>query len=111
MKISVKRFLGIHLPVPAAIIIYLALQIKCPVKYFFHIDCPTCGMTRAMFALFRGDFAAYIHFNPMALPFLLILLFGLPGRLFPIKSKVKNLIIIIGASCVLFVYILRLFFV
>ncbi len=74
MKISVKRFWGIHLPVLAAIIIYLTLQMKCPIKYYFHIDCPTCGMTRAMFALFRGDFAAYIHFNPMALPFLLILL-------------------------------------
>ena len=111
MKISVKRFLGIHLPVFAAIIVYLALQIKCPIKYFFHINCPTCGMTRAMFALFRGDFAAYIHFNPMALPFLLILLFGLHGRLFPINNKIKNAIVIIGTVCVVFVYILRTFFI
>ena len=111
MKISVKRFLGIHLPALAAILIYLALPIKCPIKYFFHFDCPTCGMTHAMFALFRGDFAAYMHFNPMALPFLLILLFGLHGKLFPIKSKIKNRIIIIGTLYVLFVYILRLFFI
>ena len=111
MKISVKRFLGIHLPVFAAIIFYLALQIKCPIKYFFHIDCPTCGMTRAMLALFRGDFASYMSFNPMALPFLLILLFGLHGRLFPINKKLKDSIIIIGTVCVVFVYILRTFFV
>lgn len=111
MKISVKRFLGIHLPVLAAITIYLALPIKCPIKYFLHIDCPTCGMTRAMFSLFRGDFASYIRFNPMALPFLLILLFGLHGRLFPINNKLKNSIIIIGVLCVIFVYIMKTFFI
>lgn len=111
MKISVKRFLRIHLAVLAAIVIYLLLPIKCPVKYFLHFDCPTCGMTRAMFSLFRGDFASYMSFNPMALPFLLILLFGLHARLFPINKKIKNGVIIIGAVCVVFVYILRTFFI
>ena len=111
MKISVKRFLGIHLSVVAAVLIYIALPIKCPIKYFLHFDCPTCGMTRAMFSLFKGDFASYMSFNPMALPFLLILLFGLHGRFFPINNKIKNSIVIIGAVCVAFVYILRTFFI
>lgn len=111
MKVSVKRFLRIHLAVLAAIVIYLLLPIKCPVKYFLHFDCPTCGMTRAMFSLFRGDFASYINFNPMALPFLLVLLFGLHARLFPINKKIKNGVIIIGAVSVVFVYILRTFFI
>ena len=35
-KISLKRFLFIHLPVAAAVIIYALLPIKCPFKYFFH---------------------------------------------------------------------------
>lgn len=111
MKISVKRFLGIHLSVVAAVLIYIALPIKCPIKYFLHFDCPTCGMTRAMFSLFKGDFASYMSFNPMALPFLLVLLFGLHGRFFPINNKIKNAIVIIGAVCVVFVYILRTFFI
>lgn len=111
MKISVKRFLGIHLSALAAVLIYIALPIKCPIKYFFHIDCPTCGMSRAMFSLFRGDFASYMSFNPMALPFLLVLLFGLHERLFPINKKIKNGVIIIGAVSVVFVYILRTFFI
>lgn len=111
MKISVKRFLGIHLPVLAAIIIYLILPIKCPIKYFLHFDCPTCGMSRAMFSLLKGDFASYMRFNPMALPFLLILLFGLHGRLFPINRKIKNSIIITGVLCVIFVYIMKTFFI
>lgn len=111
MKVSVKRFLRIHLAVLAAIVIYLLLPIKCPVKYFLHFDCPTCGMTRAMFSLFRGDFTSYMSFNPMALPFLLVLLFGLHARLFPINKKIKNVVIIIGAVSVVFVYILRTFFI
>lgn len=111
MKISVKRFLGIHLPVLAAITIYLILPIKCPIKYFLHFDCPTCGMSRAMFSLLRGDFPSYMSFNPMALPFLLILLFGLHGRLFPINNKIKNSIVIIGTVCVVFVYIMKTFFI
>lgn len=111
MEITVKRFLRIHLAALAAIVIYLILPIKCPVKYFLHFDCPTCGMSRAMFSLFRGDFASYMSFNPMALPFLLILLFGLHARLFPINKRLKNSIIIIGAVCVVFVYILRTFFI
>ncbi|MGN0492995.1 MAG: DUF2752 domain-containing protein [Acutalibacteraceae bacterium] len=111
MKISVKRFLSIHIPVLAAITIYLLLPIKCPIKYFLHFDCPTCGMTRAMFSLFRGDFASYIGFNPMALPFLLLLLFALHSRLFPIKRKTSNGIIITGTVCVIIVYILRIIFI
>ncbi|MEE1240094.1 MAG: DUF2752 domain-containing protein [Acutalibacteraceae bacterium] len=111
MKISFKRFLVIHLSVLAAVIVYLVLPIKCPIKYFLHLDCPTCGMTRAMFSLFKGDFASYMQFNPMALPFLLILLFGLHSRLFTISKTVKNAIIIIGVLCVVFVYILRTFFI
>ena len=111
MKISFKRFLGIHLSALAAVFIYIALPIKCPIKYFLHFDCPTCGMTRAMFSLFRGDFVSYMHFNPIALPFLLILLFGLHRRLFPINKKLKDSIIIIGVLCVVLVYILRTFFI
>ena len=111
MKISVKRFLGIHIPALAAVLIYIILPIKCPIKYFLHFDCPTCGMTRAMFSLFRGDFASYMSFNPLALPFLLLLLFALHAKLFPINKKVRDGIIIFGAVFVVFIYFLRIIFI
>ena len=111
MKISVKRFLGIHIPALAAVLIYIILPIKCPIKYFLHFDCPTCGMTRAMFSLFRGDFASYMSFNPLALPFLLLLLFALHAKLFPINNKVRDGTIIFGAVCVVFIYFLRIIFI
>lgn len=30
--------------------------------------CPTCGVTRAIIALFGGDIRGYIHHNAMAIP-------------------------------------------
>lgn len=111
MRISAKKFLFIHLPVLAAIVIYFLLPIKCPIKYFFDIPCPTCGMTRAMIALLKGDVGAYLGYNPLALPFLLLLLFAMHGRLFGINRKIKDEIIIIGSLCVAFLYIFRVFFI
>ena len=93
-NISVKKVILVHLTAAAVTAVYVLSPIKCPVKYFLHFDCPTCGMTRAMISLLRGDIAGYVYFNPMALPFLLILLFALHARLFPFKPAVKNAVII-----------------
>ena len=109
-RISFKRFLGIHSAALAAVVLYLLSPIKCPIKYFFHFDCPTCGMTRAMLSLVKGDIAAYFDFNPAALPFVLVVLFALHKNLFPLSGRVKNWIIIGGAVCVFITYILRIIF-
>lgn len=47
----------------------------CPIRYITGIDCPGCGMTRALLALLKGDLAASIAFHPFLLPS--ILLFGM----------------------------------
>lgn len=111
MKISVKKFFAVHLAVLAGAAVYLMLPIKCPIKYFLGFDCPTCGMTRAMFALAGGDFQAYLDFNPAALPFVLVVLFALHSKLFPIDKRIKNAIIITGTICVVIVYIFEIIFV
>jgi hypothetical protein len=36
-----------------------------------HIPCPGCGLTRAMAALFHGDWRASFRYHPLALPILL----------------------------------------
>lgn len=110
MRISLKKFLSVHLSAAAAVILYLALGVQCPIKYFFHFNCPACGMTRAMFSLFRGNVSAYFHYNPMALPAVLLLLFAFHKKFFKISEKAKNIIIIIGAILIFAVYIIRLIF-
>ena len=37
----------------------------CLLKYYTGLDCPSCGGTRAAFALFRFDILAALKFNPL----------------------------------------------
>lgn len=55
----------------------------CMFKSLFGIDCPGCGMTRAFFALIRGDFAESIVYNPALIPFLITI----TAVLFQLKIK------------------------
>lgn len=110
MKLTFRKALSIHLAAAAAVIIYLILPFKCPIKHFLGFDCPTCGMTRAFFALAKGDISASLKFNPIAVPFLLLFLFALHKDLFRFSDRTKNIIIITGAFITFFVYILKLIY-
>lgn len=46
--------------------VFFATGFTCPILYFFKIPCPTCGVTRALLALLRLDFKAYLQYNFMA---------------------------------------------
>ena len=37
----------------------------CPVQHFTGVPCPGCGLSRALFALLRLDFAAAFRYHPM----------------------------------------------
>ena len=57
--------------------------IGCVWRYFLHINCPGCGMTRAVICALKGDFAGAFsyHFMFWSLP-LLVLLIVFDGKLF-----------------------------
>ncbi|MBP5444199.1 MAG: DUF2752 domain-containing protein [Treponema sp.] len=40
----------------------------CIFRSIFHFPCPTCGVTRALFSLFTGNFQDYCYYNVMAIP-------------------------------------------
>jgi len=47
----------------------VSVHVPCGFARMFHTPCPGCGSTRAMLALFSGDVASMIRFNPLA-PFM-----------------------------------------
>jgi hypothetical protein len=50
--------------------------VPCPIRTFFGIRCPGCGMTHAVLALLLGDpFRAYRH-NPFVFVFIPLLIWG-----------------------------------
>ena len=51
----------------------------CPVQHFTGVPCPGCGLSRAVYALLRLDFAAAFRYHPMVYvlpPVVLYVLFG-----------------------------------
>lgn len=48
------------------------LDVSCLFYRLTSIPCPTCGMTRALNALLRGDFVTYMKYNAFALPVALV---------------------------------------
>ena len=47
---------------------FIVGRVSCPFFALTGKPCPTCGVTRALWALLQGDAARYWHYQPMALP-------------------------------------------
>ena len=39
----------------------------CLIRYIFHIPCPSCGSTRAVYAAFHGEWLASLYYNPLGI--------------------------------------------
>jgi hypothetical protein len=44
---------------------------RCPFREWLGAQCPGCGLSRAVVALFRGDWWGSVAFHPLAIPLLL----------------------------------------
>jgi len=69
--------------------------IGCPIKYVTSIPCPTCGVTRALFSLVRGDIKGYLYYHPGAIPLLVAAWLGIHRVLFTKKKSIDICIVII----------------
>lgn len=78
----------------------------CPVRFFTGIACPGCGMTRALLALLKLDFALAFEMHPLVflLPFA-VLIYFLRGL---IPKKALRLIYTSALILLITVYIIRL---
>ena len=90
-----------------ALLFYL-FSIPCPSKFFFSVPCPTCGMTRSIVSLLRLDLCSSFYYNPLTIPFGVLLLFGIYKDLFRLSKKTVDTILIIGSIVIFIVYLIRL---
>ncbi|NLD87402.1 MAG: DUF2752 domain-containing protein [Clostridiales bacterium] len=69
--------------------LYYIAGCTCPILLLTGISCPTCGVTRAMLSLFRGDFNSYLNFQPLAFP--LVITVVLCFHLQVMKKKARKI--------------------
>ncbi|MBO5273467.1 MAG: DUF2752 domain-containing protein [Clostridia bacterium] len=85
---------------------------RCPLRYFFGIACPGCGMTRALLAALRLDFAGAFTLHPLwwIVPFGALMLTVQAVRYRSLKRGAASLEKAAVAAAILLIvlYILRL---
>lgn len=84
------------------LLISLKFGISCPILVVFHIPCPACGMTRAMFSLMRFNLADYIRYNALALPVAFAIILQMHKGLF---FKYKGIIDVVSICIIVLNFI------
>lgn len=62
------RWLSLSLATAAMLVVTSSGWFGCPMLRVFHHGCPTCGVSRALALLTRGQLAASFQLQPLALP-------------------------------------------
>lgn len=103
-----RRYRDVALAVLAVVALYAVFYIAgigCPIKFLTGVSCFGCGMTRAVLAVLRLDFAAAFHYHPLwMVPTIWIGAYLLRQR-FP---KVYKAVTIIAIILFVAVYIVRM---
>lgn len=87
---------------------YFQNILHCPLRYYFNIECPLCGMTRAVLSFFKGDIKQAFMYHPLfPIPFIFYIL-TLGYRYNLITNKVLNIISTVFAVLFIIVYILKM---
>lgn len=73
-KITVKICQILLLGLAYFILVQCGLSLKCPIRTFFHIKCPGCGITRMFVCLARGKVKSAFYFNALILTLIIILI-------------------------------------
>lgn len=88
---------------------FSALGFRCPLKHLFGLSCPGCGMTRAIVAAFRLDYAAAFYYHP-----LWVVMFPLAGWMLWLygsdRRRWLDLTLWCSVAVLIAVYLVRLFF-
>ena len=67
MTFSLRRAIKFVLACAVLLILFILLDLGCPIRAVFGIPCPGCGMTRAWLNFFRLDFGGAFAMHPLFL--------------------------------------------
>lgn len=84
-------------------------MLPCFTKKIFGIDCPGCGMQRALALLLQGDLAAAFEMYPAIFTIIPLLGFLLVDVFFTIKyaSKIISILAVVSVTLILTNYLLK----
>ncbi|MBR2827932.1 MAG: DUF2752 domain-containing protein [Bacilli bacterium] len=82
----------------------------CPIKILFKIDCPGCGLTRAILSFLKGDIIKSLEYN-YTYPFwiITIILFFVDRYFYKLKIKPFPTLFIITSIITLLRYFINIF--
>jgi len=63
----------------------------CPYNYYFGIECPGCGMQKAIIELLKGNFVESIQFYPALIPLFFLFLLLIVHLVFKLKNGAEML--------------------
>ncbi|RLD68475.1 MAG: DUF2752 domain-containing protein [Bacteroidetes bacterium] len=83
----------------------------CPYIYFFGIECPGCGMQRALIELLKGNLVESIQYYPALIPLLFLFLMLIIHLVFKLKNgaEILKYIFLFNVLIILISYIVKLF--
>ena len=61
--------------IASSLFVLIIISPDCLFRQWFHIPCPSCGMTRAFYAILTGDLISAFFYNILAIPLLFLFLF------------------------------------
>lgn len=96
----------------AAGIVFILFFYRCPIKLFLGIDCPGCGMTRALKSFVMLDFKAAFGYHPMIFVIIPEAVYYVFSRYIikkQLSDKTENIVLLSTAIIMILLWIYRQF--
>lgn len=109
--VQLKHYMimGLGLTAYGLLVILTGNSSVCVVKVHTGFPCPGCGMTRAIIALFHGDFAAAFKWHPLwPLVFILPIAITVILRFETLKVRYFNKLLYLSLFIIIGVYVIRM---
>lgn len=82
------------------IIMFILLDLCCPIKLLFKIKCPTCGLSTAWINFIQGNLQKAFENHPLFFTGPIIIYLVCLNE----RSKIEDLILVLIAICIFIIY-------